>query len=200
MRTKTIGILIMLAVLIVLAGCKDNEKIYSDEIRLIGGNKTRSESLTLEELLPITIEAKNRWRKLIVNKPKYERILSNIKYYKIVRFKNNAIGECWEIGEGDYAGIFEIEIDDNANGFGWYIDKTPEIDEEFIHYNKSHILHAPVSSKAYSKADLLSIVMHEMGHALGLDDNDDEELLMRRCFMTSIRINPSTKELFGDNK
>lgn len=60
-----------------------------------------------------------------------------------------------------------VRIDDDAAGFGWYLDATPLDDLEF-----------PAGGSS-AGIDLLTVVMHELGHAAGLDDqysagSDDE--------------------------
>jgi hypothetical protein len=59
----------------------------------------------------------------------------------------------------------DILIDLNAAGFGWFIDETPDDDSEFDTYNKS------VSIKAAGRMDLLTVIMHELGHHIGLRDD-----------------------------
>jgi hypothetical protein len=59
-----------------------------------------------------------------------------------------------------------VLIDINAGGFGWFIDPTPADDSEFAVGS----LIAPAGSPAAGRMDLLSVVMHELGHVLGLQD------------------------------
>jgi hypothetical protein len=53
-----------------------------------------------------------------------------------------------------------IWLDDNAAGWGWFVDRTPRDDREFA---------APGDQGEQGRMDLLTVLMHEMGHALGLD-------------------------------
>ena len=64
-----------------------------------------------------------------------------------------------------------IVIDQNAAGYGWFIDATPADDAEFRPLGQEELV-AVGSSPAFGKMDLLSVVMHEMGHALGFDHDD----------------------------
>lgn len=59
-----------------------------------------------------------------------------------------------------------ILIDRNAAGYGWFVDQTPSLHEEFSQGR------ALAGSDAEGQVDLLSAVLHELGHVLGLDHND----------------------------
>jgi hypothetical protein len=81
-----------------------------------------------------------------------------------------------------------IYIDADAAGFGWYVDATPGNDDEFI---------APTSDVA-SRMDLLTAVMHELGHAAGLADLDDDHLgdeLMAETLIPGVRRVPSVGDI-----
>src|SRR5262249_14859790 len=52
-------------------------------------------------------------------------------------------------------------IDQNAAGYGWFLDAPPAGDSAFP---------AVPGSPAYGKVDLLTVVEHELGHVLGLED------------------------------
>ena len=56
-------------------------------------------------------------------------------------------------------------IDVNAAGYGWYVDTSPLDDSEFTL--------SPAEPVTPSGIDLLTVMMHELGHAAGLDDHDD---------------------------
>jgi hypothetical protein len=66
-----------------------------------------------------------------------------------------------------------ITIDATGNGYGWFIDQTPLDDAEFVNVlSATHAL-ATQTSVAVARPDLLTTVMHEMGHMLGLPDDYD---------------------------
>ena len=67
---------------------------------------------------------------------------------------------------GDESGT-HIVIDSDAAGYGWFVDHTPRSDSEF-HRDASGILVAHHGAAA-GHMDLLSALMHEFGHAAGLD-------------------------------
>ena len=58
-----------------------------------------------------------------------------------------------------------IYIDDDAAGFGWFVDPTPSDDIEFDD--------PAFSGDSSDRMDLLSAVMHEMGHIIGFDHQDE---------------------------
>ncbi|MBR1266842.1 cadherin domain-containing protein [Bradyrhizobium sp. AUGA SZCCT0222] len=66
----------------------------------------------------------------------------------------------------------DILIDANAAGHGWFVDSTPSDSFEFTHAENAGgtDLSADPSSAAAGHIDLLTAVMHEMGHELGLSD------------------------------
>jgi hypothetical protein len=82
-------------------------------------------------------------------------------------------------GELGYAAGRTILIDADAAGQGWFIDSTPYENSEFRPQGKYGELVAMASSPAIGDMDLLTVVMHEMGHVLGFEDlNPEANLLM----------------------
>ncbi|MCA9049990.1 MAG: hypothetical protein KDA89_14740, partial [Planctomycetaceae bacterium] len=61
-----------------------------------------------------------------------------------------------------YADKDRILIDDDAAGYGWFVDATPLDDEEFLSSE------AGTDSPARGRIDLLSVVLHEYLHVLGM--------------------------------
>jgi large repetitive protein len=60
-----------------------------------------------------------------------------------------------------------ISIDDDANGVGWFIDSTPDDNSEFRAGTGTYFTANP-DSAASGKYDLLTTILHEMGHTLGI--------------------------------
>ncbi len=56
-----------------------------------------------------------------------------------------------------------VLLDVDAAGRGWYVDRTPELDEEFLAGRAT-------SDRARNHVDLWTALVHELGHLLGLDD------------------------------
>src|ERR1044072_9258610 len=65
-------------------------------------------------------------------------------------------------------------IDLTAAGCGWFIDTTPYESSEYRMSGDSLV--AQPDSEAYGRMDLLTVVMHEFGHVLGYE-HDDEGLM-----------------------
>ena len=62
-----------------------------------------------------------------------------------------------------------ITLDNNAADHGWFIDATPGGNEEFLPTSNPNVWVARPGSAAEGKMDMLSVLMHEYGHVLGLD-------------------------------
>jgi len=61
-----------------------------------------------------------------------------------------------------------VVISDNAAGYGWFVDPLPLGDTAFVRVNGTLV--APAGSPAAGSMDLLTVVLHEMGHLAGLPD------------------------------
>jgi len=86
-----------------------------------------------------------------------------------------------------------VQIDDDAAGHGWYIDSTPADDAEFATAIAATEKQA-TSGPAASQMDLLTLVMHELGHELGLEDvsvASDPHHLMAEKIATGVRRLPA---------
>ena len=62
-----------------------------------------------------------------------------------------------------------ITIDSNAANYGWFVDATPADNGEFGLVGSEGLL-AVGDSAAAGRMDLLTVVLHEIGHVLGRDD------------------------------
>jgi hypothetical protein len=68
---------------------------------------------------------------------------------------------------GAYLGLADpashaVRIDDDAAVRGWFVDPTPHDDAEFV---------TPGDKRVSGRMDLLSVVAHELGHLVALDDD-----------------------------
>ncbi len=64
-----------------------------------------------------------------------------------------------------------IVLSPDGAGHGWFVDPTPYADEEFVG-GAAH-----PGSPAAGRADLLTVVLHELGHLTGLPDDDGSALM-----------------------
>ena len=89
-----------------------------------------------------------------------------------------------------------IVIDVNAAGHGWFVDQTPLDHEEFKLTNQGLV--ALGGSAAVGNYDLLTVVLHELGHALGLGDDfsdADSQQLMNGWLSRGVRRLPTEGEI-----
>lgn len=87
---------------------------------------------------------------------------------RAVRFGIADLDAAGRLGE-HAAGV--VTIDDDAFGAGWFIDSTPGDDAEFAVRDAATQVRA-LSGPAAGRADLLTVVMHELTHELGFADLD----------------------------
>jgi hypothetical protein len=90
-----------------------------------------------------------------------------------------------------------IVIDGDAAGRGWFVDATPDQDSEFRRAGPDGQWATP-NSAAFGQFDLLSAVMHELGHVAGLDHADDGGF-MQATLSAGQRTAPAAKVAVFDN-
>ena len=93
-----------------------------------------------------------------------------------------------------------ITVDADAAGNGWFIDKTPLDQAEFEATKDDCIFTAVPGDEADGRIDLLTVLMHEMGNAMGLPDLSDPTLpgfLMSPILATGMRRLPSEADVQG---
>jgi hypothetical protein len=121
-----------------------------------GQKQAAQTQLTDAELTPIVQQAIEFWTESYLLDDSNITLLSSVEF-QIVDLDGLALG---------YTSGTTIQIDLNAAGFGWFVDATPADNNEFT----GNLLADP-SSLASGKMDLLTVVIHELGHVLGLDDS-----------------------------
>jgi hypothetical protein len=120
-------------------------------------------TLTDAELAPIVAEAKARW-------------VAQGASLKVLNAYSIQIADLPDGPGAPTLGYTSdaVTIDINAGGFGWFIDPTPRNDVEFKIPRGTGELSARDGSLARGRVDLLTVVMHELGHVLGLADLDTQ--------------------------
>lgn len=86
-----------------------------------------------------------------------------------------------------------ISLDTDAVGYGWYIDPTPGQNEEFPVQGTRGL--QATSGEAASKMDMLTVLTHEMGHALGLHHTARPGDLMSTSLPPGFRRLPSAQNV-----
>ena len=80
----------------------------------------------------------------------------------------------------------QVLIDPTADGHGWFIDPMPASDTKFAQGSDGQ-LHA-IAPQAVDRIDLLTVLEHELGHIVGLDDrNDGQTDIMDQTLGVGIR-------------
>ncbi len=116
-------------------------------------------ALTEAQLAPVVAAAAARWVAAGVPAEAVQAALSRFT----VRIDDLPGSDLGSAGDG------QVRIDRDAAGHGWFVDSTPSDDTEF----------APglADSPAAGRVDLLTVVAHELGHALGLDSDASDNLM-----------------------
>ena len=133
----------------------DRHEFAGRQSATTGGNAVAGTAagapLTAAKLRPLVNEAISRWRSALGNTLAVQN-LSNVRV-NVMDLPNTTLG----LSSGNF-----IFVDKDAAGHGWFVDQTPHNDSEFA---SGH-----VSAAVKGKVDLLSVLIHEFGHILGMDD------------------------------
>jgi Ca2+-binding RTX toxin-like protein len=65
-----------------------------------------------------------------------------------------------------------LTLDSDAAGHGWFVDPTPLDHSEFARLDGNRLQAVDASSDAYGQIDLVSVLLHELGHGYGLEHDD----------------------------
>ncbi|MCT7970157.1 proprotein convertase P-domain-containing protein [Laspinema sp. D1] len=140
-----------------------NIEVSSDADSLTGSSDRPEERpLQLQELDRLADAAIARWSNTQWGRERHQE-LQNITF-QIEDLSGAIVGQ---------ARGTTILIDPTAAGYGWFTDATPFDDVEFTASGEG--LSADRNSAAFDRMDLLTVVTHEIGHALGLDDLESSD-------------------------
>jgi hypothetical protein len=144
----------------------------------------RGSPLTMEQLQPIVAQGISDWAAAGLNPTQLAQLEQT--QFRIADLPDNLLGVTTP-------GV--ITIDANAAGYGWFVDPTPQASEEFDP-SGGRLIALP-NGAAANRMDLLSVVLHEMGHTFGLLDNDADPTqdAMAASLSPGVRRMPTTAEV-----
>ncbi len=102
----------------------------------------------------------------------------------------NVVGTTF--GDGSTA---QLTLDTDAAGYGWYLDPTPDANEEYLPTSNPNEWVAKAGSDAAGKMDMLSVLLHEYGHVLGIEHSADPHDYMGTTLAPGVRRLPNADEL-----
>jgi hypothetical protein len=98
-------------------------------------------------------------------------------------------GAALGLHEGGSGWNARITLDSNAAGHGWYVDATPwSVSDDYLPTSDPNLWLAKPGSGAEGKMDLLSVWLHELGHAAGLDHTASGAGLMGATLLPGQRL------------
>ncbi len=121
----------------------------------------RAAAVSPADLRAAADAAKRRWLAAGIT-PAQAELLSRVQFVVTDLNLRGHLGEA-------LVGTPYVLIDDDAAGFGWYTDPTPDDDAEFPLFVAPGE-RAATGGPADGRYDLLTVLTHELGHILGLVD------------------------------
>lgn len=126
-----------------------------------------AEPLTEAQLAGVVAEAVERWQRAGIPAERLDELLR--VRIEVTDLPDRMLGN-------NSPGV--IRLDATATGWGWFVDRTPADDVEF-----------GLDGLAAGRMDLLTVLMHEMGHLLGFEHHDvDHHGAMAATLQPGVRL------------
>ena len=122
-------------------------------------------SVTQADVVPVVQEAITRWAQAGLDQQMLDMMQG------VVFLVEDLDGMNLGMARGN-----TIWLDENAAGCGWFVDSTPADDVEFHSTVVAGRLTA-IDQQAMGQVDLLTVVAHELGHVVGLEDTQTDGLM-----------------------
>ena len=137
------------------------------------------ENLTYDALVPIVEEAKRRWS-AVMSAADIEAAFAGVSF------------EIADLGGETLATVSgnTVFIDINAAGYGWYVDATASDDSEFVDSGTGTAVAGDIDIA--QRMDLLTVMLHEVGHVLGFAHTDSANTLMNPSLFAGQRRTPGS--------
>ena len=144
------------------------------------------EALQTSELMVIANAAVDQWESVVGHDPRFVALLDAATFL-VADLPGTLLG----MRDGSV-----VTIDVDAAGHGWFIDATPNHNEEFVLSTGGQL--EATDALVDGRIDLLTVVLHELGHVVGLPDLDPNAApydLMAGTLGDGIRRLPSRSSL-----
>ena len=139
-------------------------------------------SLSQSQLNPIVAEAISQWSAFSLVKN------SDIDLGQVTFEITDLSGEALAQTDG-----MTVWVDATAADRGWFVDSTPTDNSEFDQTDDTHLT-AARDSEAVGRIDLLTVMLHEVGHIVGFG-HDDNPAVMDEVLLAGQRILLSEDQL-----
>jgi hypothetical protein len=160
------------------------------------GNGVRRTTVTSNQLDPILDSAVDRW------------IESGLSAAEANILRNNVTIVIADLDGTQLAQAhgMTITVDQDAAGWGWFVDRTPNDNREFQRARQIDELFGNQFSKINTRMDLSTVIMHELGHLIGHDDDTSYGELMHETLEPGVRRLPhdavfadASADIFADS-